>query len=228
MFQFNNATYLLVVDYFSRYIETAPLGKDLSSEKVINHIRFIFARHGIAEELRSDNGSQFSSNAFAKFSDMYGFRHTTSSPHFPQSNGEAERAVQTIKGLLQKADDPYIALLAYRLTPLQHGCSPAELSMGRKLRSRIPVRPEVLRHEWRYLKQFQEADAHIKKRQKEDFDRRHRARNLPPLQPETCAWLKYDSLTAAFVHRRRRRKPDKPAEPPINYCGSLLRRSSAA
>jgi len=53
LFQFNNATYLLMVDYFSRYIEIAPLGKDLSSEKVINHLRSIFARHRIAEELRS-------------------------------------------------------------------------------------------------------------------------------------------------------------------------------
>jgi len=57
----------------------------------------------------------------------------------------------------------------------------------------------VLCPEWRYLKQFWEEDAHIKKRQKEDFDRRHRARNLPPLQPETYAWLKYDSLTDTRV-----------------------------
>jgi len=71
--------------------------------------------------------------------------------------------------------------------------------MGRKLRSPIPVRPEVLCPEWSYLKQFREADAHIKKRPKEDFDRRHRARNLPPLLPETYAWLKYNSLTDTRV-----------------------------
>jgi len=58
---------------------------------------------------------------------------------------------------------------------------------------------EVLCPEWSYLKHFREADAHIKKRQKEDFDRRHRDRNLPPLQPETYAWLKYDSLTDTKV-----------------------------
>jgi len=133
------------------------------------------------------------------FGDQNGFKHTTSSPHSPHSNGEAERAVRKNKGLLQKAADPYLALLAYPSTPLQHGWSPAELSMGRKLRSRIPVRSEILCPEWSYLKQFQEADAHIKKRQKEDFDRRHRARNLPPLQPETYVWLKYDALTDTRV-----------------------------
>ena len=87
----------------------------------------------------SDNGPQFSSEAFAEFSKKYQFEHKTSSPYYPQCNGEAERAVGTIKRMLNKEGDPYLALLAYRTTPLQIGYSPSELLMCRKLRSTVPL-----------------------------------------------------------------------------------------
>uniref|UniRef100_A0A8C9YN86 Integrase catalytic domain-containing protein n=1 Tax=Sander lucioperca TaxID=283035 RepID=A0A8C9YN86_SANLU len=74
----------------------------------------------------------------------YGFRHVTSSPRFAQSNGEAERHVQTVKRLLKKAKDPYLALWAYRATPLANGYSPAQLLMGRRLRTPDPQLPSLL------------------------------------------------------------------------------------
>ena len=41
--------------------------------------------------------------------------------------------------MLKKADDPHIALLQYRASPLQNGYSPAELLVGRKLNTTIPT-----------------------------------------------------------------------------------------
>ena len=118
--------YLLIVDYYSRYMEIARLNRQ-TAEEVINHTKSIFARHGIPEIVISDNGPQFGSEAYRQFAQDFQFEHITSSPYFPQSNGEAERAVGTIKNLLKKKDDPYLALLAYRATPLETGFSPAEL-----------------------------------------------------------------------------------------------------
>ena len=56
----------------------------------------VFSRHGIPEVVVSENGPQFSSEAYAEFAKQFQFEHVTSSPHYPQSNGEAERAVQTV------------------------------------------------------------------------------------------------------------------------------------
>ena len=76
--------------------------KELNSLETIGHMKSIFARHGIPELLVSDNGPQYSSIEFQKFVIDYGFKHITSSPKHPQSNGAAERAVQTIKSMLKK------------------------------------------------------------------------------------------------------------------------------
>ena len=55
----------------------------------------------------SDNGLQFSVDAFSQHSQMIMDLRTyiTSSPQFPQSNGEVEHAVKTVKALLKKYDD---------------------------------------------------------------------------------------------------------------------------
>ena len=101
-------TYLLVVDYCSRYIEVAKL-TSATSKGVIAHLKSIFARHGIPQVVRSDNGPQYSADEFADFAKEHGFSHVPSSPKYPQSNGEAERAVKTIKSLLAKNADPYVS-----------------------------------------------------------------------------------------------------------------------
>ena len=66
------------------------------------------------EVIRSDNGPQYASQDFTNFAESYGFQHLTSSPCYPQSNGQAERTVQTVKRLLKQASDPYLALEQHR------------------------------------------------------------------------------------------------------------------
>ena len=46
--------------------------------------------------------------------------------------------------IMNKSSDEYLALLTYRDTPLHNVYSPAKLSMGRKLRTRIPCHPNEL------------------------------------------------------------------------------------
>ena len=99
-----NKLYLIVIDYTSKYFEIAQL-PDTSLDTVITHMRSIFARHGIPKVVFRDNGPQYSSHEFKKFSKSWDFTHKTSSPEFPQSNWFVERAIQTIKKALRKCKE---------------------------------------------------------------------------------------------------------------------------
>ena len=174
-----------MVDYYSRFPEVIKLSST-TSPAVISSLKSLFSRYGIPEILRSDNGPQFDSSDMASFALSYGFYHDPSSPRYPQSNGQAERAVQTIKKLLKKSDDPYLSLLTYRSTPLQWcGYSPAELLMGRRLRTTLPQVQQSLVPQWPYLEQFQTQDRKYKQQQKENYDKRHRTSTLPELPDDT-------------------------------------------
>ena len=81
-----------------------------------------------------------------------GIHHIRTSSYHPSSNGLAERAVQTFKSSLKKLEGNvkihlFIFLARYRVTP--HSTtelSPAELLMGRKLRTTLDLmHPDISR-----------------------------------------------------------------------------------
>ena len=199
LFELDKLNYLIVVDYFSRYIEVAAMQKTTKSHEVIRALKAIFARHGIPEEVRSDNGPQYASAEFTHFAKEWGFKHTTSSPRFPQSNGEAERAVETTKSLLKKEKDPSKGLLAYRSTPLACGYSPSELLMGRKLRNTIPTFYTVLNPSWPDMDKLREREAGSKETQRLNFNQRHNAIPLRSVQPGTPVHIKDMGTTGTIA-----------------------------
>ena len=132
--------YLLTVDAHSHYPEVWLLHSE-SSKAVIGHLKALFVRYGIPD-VKSDNGTQFSSAEFQSFLAEWGVSPDTSSPRYPKSNGLAANAVQVVKKMMLKCidtgEDPFLALLAYRNSPLEHGMSPTELMFGRKMKTRLP------------------------------------------------------------------------------------------
>lgn len=221
LFQWKQRTFLIIVDYYSRYVEVARLNR-LSAEEVIKHTKSVFARHGIPELVISDNGPQYSSREYAEFARAYQFKHITSSPHYAQSNREAERAVGTVKNLLKKNMDPYLALLAYRSTPLQNGYTPSELLMGRILRSTLPTTRTQRVPKLPDFETLRMKDKYLKSRQKKNFDVYHGVRELSPLSPGDSVWVSdretegsvgeeiaprsYEVTTANGTYRRNRRQ----------------------
>ena len=148
IFEFAGKDYLVVVDYFSKYPEVISLPSKTATS-VIAALKSVFARHGIPDVLVSDN-MPFASAMFRQFASDWGFQVITSSPTYPQSNGQSERFVQTVKNIMRKSReegrDIHLALLEYRNTPLSGlSASPAQLLMSRRLKDRLPSTSRLLR-----------------------------------------------------------------------------------
>lgn len=152
LFEIDGTHYLVMVDYYSNYIELDNLEKDTRASNVIRHIKQNIARHGIMDTLVSDNGPQYACCEFADFTRKYGIKHITSSPQYPQSNGLAEKAVQTVKTLIKKCretnEDIHLAMLDLRNTPRDEELgSPMQRLMGRRARTRLPMTESLLKPE---------------------------------------------------------------------------------
>ena len=138
-----------MVDYYSSFIEINLLQNGTTSKKIVTYCKSQFSRHGISDKLITDNGPQFSSTSFKQFSQDYGFQRHTANPHYLQSDGRAEKTVQTAKRLIKKAiidkRDPYLALLEYRNTPISDTLgSSAQRLMGRRIKTLLPTTTRLL------------------------------------------------------------------------------------
>ena len=132
-FTLDGFDYLVIFDYYTKmpFIRKIPPSQ-CNPSKTIPVLKELFSEHEIPETIRSNNGPQFASHQFAEFTKEWNFDCTTSFPRNTRSNGQAEDAVKVTKGLLTHAkyswEDPYLALLAYRSTPINaHLHSPAEM-----------------------------------------------------------------------------------------------------
>ena len=150
LFHHKNSTYILEVDYFSRFVEIQKLSST-NSVSIVAVLKSIFAHHGVPITLVTGDGPQFVSHEMTQFSSTYGFNHITSSPHYHQSNGLAECTVKRML-TISPDRDVNLALLSYRAMPLPWcGFSPAKLLMGCVIKTDVPQDVNKFKPEWSYL-----------------------------------------------------------------------------
>lgn len=144
---FQESMFMLVVDAHSKWVEIFPLNSN-TTEKTLQLLQNLFASYGLPDQIVTNNGSQFTSSEFQRFTKANGIKRIRSAPYHAATNGEAERYVQTFKKSLRAAKgDPgnlqfKLAqfLLSYRSTP--HSTtrlSPAELFLKRPLKTRLDL-----------------------------------------------------------------------------------------
>ena len=137
---------LVVVDYFSRFFEVS-VTKSVTSGKMISCLEVMFATHGLPLSIKTDNGPQFVSEEFEVYLKDNNIEHRTSTPLWPQANGEVERQNRSLLKAMRVAHSEgrdwrkelQKFLLGYRSTPhTTTGVSPAKLLFGREIRSKLP------------------------------------------------------------------------------------------
>ena len=101
---FRNHMYLIVVDTYSKSPEVIRMSSSTSTSETIKVLISLFSRQGLPDKLVSDNGPQFTSDEFEEFMSNCGILHIKTAPYHPQTNGEAERFIQTFKNFVKRAD----------------------------------------------------------------------------------------------------------------------------
>lgn len=143
--------FLVVCDAYSKWPEVKIMNTTTTTA-TIDALYEIFSRLGLPDHIHSDNGPQFVSEEFKNFMKLNGILHTKSAPYHPSSNGLAERFVQTLKRALKSEKKFNLQrrlarfLFDYRNAPsASTGMAPAELMLGRTLKSRLHLlKPQLM------------------------------------------------------------------------------------
>ena len=143
VFHFEAVSYLLVVDYTSRFPVVCKLTL-MTGQHIASHFKLICSEYGWPETLVSDNGPCYTSKVFTNLMREYNANHITISPHYPQSNELAEKYVQLVKNLFYKAKeegkDLFKCLMMYWNTPFSNSLhSPMQILTSRSAESNLPI-----------------------------------------------------------------------------------------
>ena len=205
---------------------------------MVGKLKNNFSRHGIPHTLVSDNGPQYSSAVFRKFTQNWQFVHETSRPGNSQANGAAEAAVKIAKRLLRKCkaagEDPYLGLQNIRNTPSEGMTrNPAQRMFGRRTKTLLPTTNNQLKPGGPADVGKQSGGQRTKFRSvlNSDHSRRDLRRlnvgetiRMQPFEHGRREWAEatvhkalssrsYDVVTAAGRHYRRNRRHLRPSRP---------------
>jgi transposase InsO family protein len=151
-FQIGAKRFLALYDVFSQFPFLWPVRAESASE-LLQACRAFFQFTGCPRQFWSDQGGAFDSQAFRMFAQSIGMRVCYSSAEYPQSNGAAESAVKILKRLRQVSaseNELFRALLYLQNSAKRrHIASPAQIFLGRSLRTPLTANGTQYTVAWR-------------------------------------------------------------------------------
>ena len=139
---------LTIMDVATRYPEGIPL-RNIKAKTVLDALLKFFTQYGLAQEVQSDNGSNFMSGVFQEVMYELGIKQLKSSIYHPESQGALERHHQTLKTMIRTycVDDPgdwdrgipFLLFAARDAVNESTGFSPFELVFGHEVRGPLKL-----------------------------------------------------------------------------------------
>ncbi|MGH0124195.1 UNVERIFIED_CONTAM: hypothetical protein FKN15_054118 [Acipenser sinensis] len=191
----NNTQLLVVVDYYTRWVELFPL-RQAKAVTIANCLRKdIFTRWGTPAYLLSDRGPQFVSEVLTALCKQWNVVKKQTTAYHPQTNF-SERINRILKSMMASYVqerhakwDCYLAEFRYAINSSKQettGYSPAELNLGRSLKGPIDqalsgagISPDMPAYDTLQLvhdlkEHVQSNVAKAKARQKRNYDKHRR------------------------------------------------------
>ena len=198
-----NGDYAMVlIDEYSRYPEVEIISS-VSASTVLPRLENIFARQGIPDIIKTDNGPPFNGKEFSDFAASFGFTHRKVTPFHPEANGEVERFMRTLNQMIRSASVQQTSwkrriptfLRIYRGTPhASTKVSPFEALTGRKMNFGLPSPVLPTKTHTNIHSHIVQNDVKAKQKMCIHADR-HRHTKQSPMQPGDQVLVKQKRLT---------------------------------
>lgn len=210
-----NEYLLVVVDYFTRWVEFTPL-RTATATTIARFLRKdIFTRWGIPSYILSDRGPQFVSSIFRELCNKWCVRPKLTTAYHPQTN-MTERVNRTLKTMIASylddnhgKWDQYLPEFRFAINSAVQettDVTPAELQIGRKLNSpmdkilkgRILSPDESAYDVVHHLTQLKtDVEENIKKAKKRQLRNYNKNRRNVDFKPKQRVWVRNFPLSKA-------------------------------
>ncbi|GJS27722.1 putative reverse transcriptase domain-containing protein [Tanacetum coccineum] len=169
-------TIWVIVDRLTKFAHFLPMCEDYKMERLARlYLNEIVARHGVPISIILDCDSRFTSRFWQSMQEALGTRLDISTAYHPQTDGQSERTIQTLKDMLRACVldfggswDVHLPLVKFSYNNSYHAsvrCASFEALYGRKCRSLIMwaevgegqlIRPELVQETTEKISQIKD------------------------------------------------------------------------